>query len=356
MELDNHSILPDSRLSSDHAPLLIEIPIGDEIIHSLRRIIPPRSKQEKGFIEDIISNLKSIDTSNIEDTTRLDHIVNQVGSIIKRMWYKNAKKSKFSKHSKQWWTDSCRIALNSYRTSRSRENWKTFKSTIKEAKQSFFDNKIQEITNKNHGSWELMNWVKRKKLLATEAIEYNNRPCLTPNSLWDALHNMFNMALHRQVDINILNEIDHKLSQVWMLFSRYEFESAIQKCSDNSAPGPDKMSWRHWKLIFKDSDCLSKIINIADACINLGHWPKYFKISTTVIIPKPNKPSYNNPKAFRPIVLLNTLRKLLEKVITERIQFTVVSNDFIYPSQLGGLKFKSTSDAGVALTHIIRSG
>jgi len=201
-----------------------------------------------------------------------------------------------------------------------------------------------------------MNWVKRRKLLATEAIEYNNCPCLTPNSLWDALHNTFNMTLHRQVDINILNEIDHKPSQVWMPFSRYEFESTIHKCSDNSAPGLDKMSWHHWKPIFKDSDCLSKIINIADTCINLGHWPKYFKISTTVIIPKPSKPSYNNPKAFRPIVLLNTLGKLIEKVIAERIQFTVAFNDSIHPSQLGGLKFKSTSDAGVTLTHIIHSG
>ena len=183
MELDNHSILPNSRLSSDHVLLSIEIPIGDEIIYSLRRIIPPRSEQEKGFIEDIISNLKSIDTSNIEDTTCLDHIVNQVGSIIERMWYKNAKKSKFSKHFKQWWTDSCQIALNSYRTSKSRENWKTFKLTIKEAKWSFFNNKIQEIANKSHGPWELMNWVKKRKPPATEAIEYNNHPCLTPNSL-----------------------------------------------------------------------------------------------------------------------------------------------------------------------------
>ena len=356
IELDNHSILPNSRLSSDHVLLSIEIPIGDEIIHSLRRIIPPRSEQEKGFIKDIISNLKSIDTSSIEDTTRLDYIVNKVGSIIERMWYKNAKKSKFSKHSKQWWTESCWIALNSYRTSKSQENWKTFKSTIKEAKQSFFDNKIQEIANKSRGPWKLMNWIKRRKLPATEAIKYNNCPCLTPNSLWDALHNTFNMALHRQVDINILNEIDHKPSQVWMPFFIYEFKSAIHKCLDNSAPGPDKMSWHHWKLIFKDSDCLSKIINIANACINLGHWPKYFKISTTVVIPKPSKPSYNNPKAFHPIVLLNTLGKLIEKVITERIQFTVASNDFIHPSQLGGLKFKSTSDAGVTLTHIIRSG
>jgi len=53
---------------------------------------------------------------------------------------------------------------------------------------------------------------------------------------------------------------------------------------------------------------------------------------------------------------LNILGKLIEKVITERIQFTVASNDFIHPSQLGGLKSKSTIDAGVALTHIVRSG
>jgi len=65
--------------------------------------------------------------------------------------------------------------------------------------------------------------------------------------------------------------------------------------------------------------------------------------------------SYNQPKAFRLIVLLNTLGKLIKKVIAERLQFTVASNDFIHPSQLGGLKFKSTMDASVALTHIIRS-
>ena len=32
----------------------------------------------------------------------------------------------------------------------------------------------------------------------------------------------------------------------------------------------------------------------------------------------------------------------------------VASNDFIHPSQLGGLKFKSTSDTGIVLTHIIQ--
>ena len=59
---------------------------------------------------------------------------------------------------------------------------------------------------------------------------------------------------------------------------------------------------------------------------------------------------------FCPIVLLNMLGKLIEKVITKRIQFTVVNNNFIHPSQLGSLKFKSTTDAEVALMHTVRSG
>ena len=72
-----------------------------------------------------------------------------------------------------------------------------------------------------------------------------------------------------------------------------------------------------------------------------------------VIISKPNKKSYNSPKAFRPIVLLNTVGKLIEKVIRECIQFNMVSNNFIYPSQFSSLKFKSMIDAGVTLTYII---
>ena len=114
--------------------------------------------------------------------------------------------------------------------------------------------------------------------------------------------------------------------------------------------------WRHLKTILKQNICLTKIINIADMYINLEHWLNYFKCSTIVVIFKPNKLVYNQPKFFRPIILLNTLGKLIEKVIVERLQFLVVKNNFIHPSQLGGLKFKSTTDAGVTLTHIVWSG
>jgi len=120
--------------------------------------------------------------------------------------------------------------------------------------------------------------------------------------------------------------------------------------------GLDKLSWSHLKSILKQDECLCNIIKIADACINLGHWLNCFKCSSTVVIPKPNKQLYNHPKSFQPIVLLNTLGKLIKKVIGERLQFHVVANDFIHLSQLGGLKFKSTTYVGIALTHIICLG
>ena len=107
VELDKHSILPDSQLSSDHAPLLINIPIFEEIIQSSKFTITPKSDQEMEFIKDVISNFKSLDTTNIDDSKKLKRLVNQLGLIVEQSWSKNTKKSKISKHSKQWWSESC---------------------------------------------------------------------------------------------------------------------------------------------------------------------------------------------------------------------------------------------------------
>ena len=75
-ELDSHSILSESRLSSDHTPLSIDIPISDKVILSSKLIIYPGSDQEKAFIKDIISNFTLLDTSNIINIKELDNIVN----------------------------------------------------------------------------------------------------------------------------------------------------------------------------------------------------------------------------------------------------------------------------------------
>ena len=177
-----------------------------------------------------------------------------------------------------------------------------------------------------------MNWVNKCKLSAIETIKYNNQQYLDINNLWNTLHSTFNMALHQQVDINILDEITNKPTSPWPAFSKEEFRFTLSSCNNSSVPGPDKLTWSHLKNILKDDECFNIIIYIANTCIELGYWPSHFKKSTTVVIPKLNKKSYDSPKLFRLIALLNTVDKLIEKAIGERLQFNMASNNFIHPS------------------------
>ena len=140
------------------------------------------------------------------------------------------------------------------------------------------------------------------------------------------------------------------------MFSKNELINVIEKCNNLSAPGPDKLMWSHIKSIIRNDDWICKFIDITNTCIELGHWPSHFKTSITVVIPKPNKTTFDSPKSYRPIVLLNIIRKLFEKIIGECLQFYMISNSFIHSSQLRGLKLRSTMDVGVALTHIIHLG
>ena len=118
----------------------------------------------------------------------------------------------------------------------------------------------------------------------------------------------------------------------------------------------DKLTWSHIKSIIRNVNYICKFFDITNTCIELGHWLSHFKISIMVVIPKPNKAIFDSPKSYQPIVLLNTIGKLFEKMIGECLQFHMISNCFIYSSQLRDFKSRSTTDAGVALIHIICSG
>ena len=198
--------------------------------------------------------------------------------------------------------------------------------------------------------------MKKHKLLAIKAFQYDGWPCLELNDLWQALHLSFNPAQNHQINIKLLEKIPSKPITRWKLFSEEEFISVISKCNNLSTPGLDKLSWRHIKIIIKNVTCLWKLINIANICIDLGYWPSYFKTSSSIIIPKLNKTLYDFPKTFRPIVLLNMLSKLIEKVIGKRLQFQSILKDFIYLYQLDSLKQHSTTDIGVVLTYFIHTG
>ena len=160
----------------------------------------------------------------------------------------------------------------------------------------------------------------------------------------------------REVDLHVLDDIPGKSTKSWNLFSKQELIDVIDKCNNLSAPGPDRLTWSHIKSIIRNKECIFKFLDITNACINLGYWPFHFKISTMVVIPKPNKSTFNSSKSYRPIILLNTIGKLFKKMIGEYLQFHTISNNFIHHSQLEGLKQRSTMNVSVVLIHIIHLG
>jgi len=100
-ELDQHSILLESRLSSDHASLTVIIPLSEEIIQMSKLILTPKSNQESEFIKDVILKFKDLNITSIKDIDKLERVIKQFGTIIDQAWTKNAKISKISKYSKQ---------------------------------------------------------------------------------------------------------------------------------------------------------------------------------------------------------------------------------------------------------------
>jgi len=84
-----------------------------------------------------------------------------------------------------------------------------------------------------------------------------------------------------------------------------------------------------------------------------GRFYRHFKELVFVIVPKPDKPVYDTSKAFRPIVLLNILSKLIEKIITRQLQFDAIKYSILYQNQLGDVAQQSTEDVGMFLTHLV---
>ena len=85
------------------------------------------------------------------------------------------------------------------------------------------------------------------------------------------LYNSFNLAQNQHIDSDLLDEIFDKEVTRWPPFSKVEIIDAINKYNNYLTPELDKLSWRYLKKIVKNEEYISKLIDIANICIDLGH-------------------------------------------------------------------------------------
>ena len=93
--------------------------------------------------------------------------------------------------------------------------------------------------------------------------------------------------------------------------------------------------------------------HLFQACYDLGYHPRPFKEANTIILKKPQKPDYSEPKAYRPITLLDTLGKALKAVISTRIREYAEANRLLPEEQIGARKGRSVETALELITDAV---
>jgi hypothetical protein len=73
--------------------------------------------------------------------------------------------------------------------------------------------------------------------------------------------------------------------------------------------------------------------------------PQSWRTAKIVILRNPGKPDYTVPKAYRPISLLPTISKILEKIVARRLSFLAETYDLLPANYFGGGPKRSSEQA-----------
>ena len=122
----------------------------------------------------------------------------------------------------------------------------------------------------------------------------------------------------------------------WPDLDDTEVKKAIFSSLTKKAPGPDQVGFL---LIQKAYQTIPDIFNkVYKTLFRDGVHPNCWKESIGIILSKPNKPDYTIPKAYRVILLLNCLGKVLEKLFASRLAYLANTGNLLNSMQLGGRK------------------
>jgi hypothetical protein len=131
-----------------------------------------------------------------------------------------------------------------------------------------------------------------------------------------------------------------------------EISDTLKSCSNTSTPGTSGIGYKilKWALTAAPDEFMA----IIQASIKLGIHHDLWKSTTVVVIPKAKKPSYTDPKTWRPIQLLDCLGKIVEKIVARRIIYKLGRYQLSALEQFGGRSNSSCYDAVATVLHDIQ--
>lgn len=248
-----------------------------------------------------------------------------------------------------WWSDEIcqlrQLCLHQRRRyTRARRNglateyaqeYKTARKNLKRAIASSKKRKWEELrTDINRDPWGLGYKLVMKKLGRVAASVD-----LSVQTLENVVNTLF--PTHDLVaEVRVSTERDDSL----IPFTESELKAAAQTFKNQKAPGPDGIPAEVLKIIVNERPQI--MLEMYNECLREGIFPQVWKIQQLVLIGK-GKGDPESASSYRPLCMLDTAGKLLEKLIKPRLIQAVTESGGLSDRQYGFRRGKSTVDAVV---------
>uniref|UniRef100_A0A0K3CQ65 BY PROTMAP: gi/342320283/gb/EGU12224.1/ Pol-like protein [Rhodotorula glutinis ATCC 204091] n=1 Tax=Rhodotorula toruloides TaxID=5286 RepID=A0A0K3CQ65_RHOTO len=138
----------------------------------------------------------------------------------------------------------------------------------------------------------------------------------------------------------------------WPGLHECKVTSVIMQARPFAACGPDDVPNHALQLLLPH--LLPHLVPLYHASLALGHLPHSWHDASCVVLRKPKKPDYRDPKAYRLITFERCIAKGLERVVAARLSHLAESYAMLSCSHFGGRRRRSAEDAVVCVFDEIK--
>ncbi|KAL5604161.1 uncharacterized protein BROUX77_004347 [Berkeleyomyces rouxiae] len=352
-------ILPDAHTTSDHESIRCDIQLSP---HSRRPTLAfPKLKDGDGVLLEAAlaraepPSLDGVDAARLDAAAAagveamvvaLHHICSPVPAGVPR---------------KDWWNDACKEARKNFLAAQRLEDCQAviqagreLKRTARKAKRALDRSRIEKTSHVTEAH-RLIGWRKYGSRFAPPPLIWEGRAHCTPAERAEVL---FRAKLARpiggpDVPFESTATAPRRSIPLTMLASEQEVRANMIEVGSTS-PGHDRLSVSVLKHVWNVVPWRRWIVCLTNLCLSLGHHPLVFRKAEVIVIPKPNKDDLTDPKNWRPISLLPTLGKGIERLVARRLAFWALKSRVTAPEHFGALPGRAATDLVECLVHDVK--
>ena len=313
--------------------------------------------------------------STLQPTDDLDKLAEDFSDLITLACMSCIPRKRLTPQSKPWWTP----ALRNLRQEMSKEHRKlqSKRQQQREAGLAQSDSDKRAYRDARNRYFQAVKGAKRehwnaflektdpksifKAMAYTKPSSYGPVPKINGEETFEGKCRQFRSTLFPKPPDTATNT--SPLSSRWASYSvnqQWQWEPLTEDelgtaCSASKVkgktPGPDGITQ---EIIAKAYAAIpDTFMKVYSMLLTRGYHPKCWRQAIGVILPKPNKPDYAVPKAYRIICLLNCLGKVSERILANRLSKLAELGPLLSDSQMGGRRKRSAVDTAMLFTDFI---